>query len=93
MRQELIVDKSYQCINYIVQQIRKLRCDVDRTVRNKRKFHEAEVTKTSVKKTNIERIKEEIQESEKILETGFNHENVQILIGQYQQVPQIHNRG
>ncbi len=79
------MDKAYQCVSYIVKQARKLSCNIDRAVRNKRKFHEAEVVVTSVKKTNIERIKDEIAESEKLLEAAFNHENVQILVGQYQQ--------
>ena len=77
---------AYQCIKYVVSQAKKLNCNVERTVRNKKKFHEAEVTNTTVQKTNIERILSDIQESEKILETSFTHENVQILVGQYQQV-------
>ena len=57
---------------------------MDRTVRNKRKIHESEVAVITVKKTNIDKIKEDIEESEKILETEFTHENVTALIGEYQ---------
>ena len=85
------MEKSYQCISFLVKQTKKLNCNVDRTVRNKKKFHEAEVSNTSVKKTNIEKIIKEIQESEKILASAFTPENIQILLGQYQQVKHVSN--
>ena len=62
----------------------KVGCNVDRIVRNKKKFHEAEVVPTSVKQTHIERINEEILEYEKLLETEFTSENASILIEKYQ---------
>lgn len=59
---------------------------MERNVRNKHKFFETEVTESTLKKVNIERILADIAESEKLLTTACTFDNIQILTAQYQKV-------
>ena len=66
--------------------MKKLNTEVSRSIRNKHRFFEVEVTESSLKKINIDKILADIAESEKVVAIGCNFENVQILTAQYQQV-------
>eukprot|EP00831_Metopus_contortus_P005142 TRINITY_DN11932_c0_g1_i5.p1 TRINITY_DN11932_c0_g1~~TRINITY_DN11932_c0_g1_i5.p1 ORF type:complete len:147 (+),score=25.29 TRINITY_DN11932_c0_g1_i5:153-593(+) len=79
------VEKANHCVSFLVAQINKLGSSIERVVKNKHRFHEDEVLESSIKKTNIEKILDDIAESEKFLSAEFSFENLQILISKYQQ--------
>ena len=66
--------------------MKKLNSAVDRVVRNKHRFMEAEVTESTLKKINIDKLLADIAETEKLLTTNCTFDNVQLLTAQYQQV-------
>lgn len=80
------MERANHCISYLRSQIKKLGFEVERKVRNKHKFFETEVTESTVKKVNIEKILADIAESEKLLTTACTFDNIQALTAQYQQV-------
>ena len=81
----MIIEKAHQCIDYIVNHAKSLGCKVQDSLRNKKKFHESEVTVSTVKKTHIEKINEKIEEYETLLKTEFTKEIANVLQEEYQQ--------
>jgi hypothetical protein len=66
--------------------MKKLGVDIERTVLNKHKFREADVTKDTVKKFNITKALAEVAELEKELTPNPSFQLIQALNFKYQQV-------
>jgi len=67
-------------------QVKRLGVEIERVIRNKHKFLEAEVTDVVIKKTNIDKILNEVMECEKTLQAELSFDNVQRLMEKYQMV-------
>ena len=86
----MYVEKANHFISCLLAQVKRLGVDTDKAIRNKHKFFEAEVTETTVKKVNIDKIMASIAEGEKILTTDCSFDNIQMLTERYQQVHFVH---
>eukprot|EP00826_Nyctotherus_ovalis_P060537 TRINITY_DN8507_c0_g2_i1.p1 TRINITY_DN8507_c0_g2~~TRINITY_DN8507_c0_g2_i1.p1 ORF type:complete len:124 (+),score=41.65 TRINITY_DN8507_c0_g2_i1:68-439(+) len=84
LRQELEVEKATQCVKYIIKQAEKVGCNVVKML--EQEANTPKLRKIAIKKTNIEEVKNEITELEKLLQTESTQEVVEVLVENYQRI-------